>query len=982
MNDLYLPNTVLPLHYTVHTDIDLNTCTFDGQVQIKLDVRRKKREIVLNAKHLSIISARLQGQNLGIGIKPKKVFTTVPILFEGESPAAKDPSATEVELVEEIAIASTPDALPTHFSVDLSTLKKCGEKVTVSDLDAPRGVKILANPKGVVAFVEHTQDVQKTKDQLSDDEKIKESPEQKAERVRLVFDKTLEPGKYTLTLWFVGQLNTKMKGLYQSTYTVDGEEKVMATTQLEDIHARWWFPCFDQPNMKAPHRFTASVPMGTTAISNMPDMPDSPFESGGKMFHCFEETPPMSTYLGVLVVGELEHIEATTKNGTHLRAFTTPGKVEKVRFGLEVSKHSLEFLEDFNGVPFPLPKLDFTSVPDFAFGAMENWGGIVFRELLFFVDENTSKGVIERVVEVTPHEIQHMWAGNDVTMKDWSDLWLNEGVTTCVTQHAMDYVSKTMGLGIDVFKTTYNDITNPALLEDALRTTHPVRVPVTKKEEVGQNFDLISYQKGASTVNMLIDYLGLPLFKKCLKEYFETYHQSNANTNDFFKSFEKTSGMPVSKFLGPWINDPGYPMVTVEKTNADGSHLLMLSQKRFLSSGAELTPKEKRQKWHVPITVLYKNGETENIVLTRHAKTIQLVKQPAENILKLNAGQRNFCRINYSEQMWQNIISALKKGQLKDPVDRAGIVSDATALSKAGLLPATTVLEIISTLRDEKEFIVWQQILSALSAVSFVLTKEQQGHFDLFARYHLQKIATHLGWESEPDEDYYDSLLRPFVLNAYGSYGHSDTVETARQLYEDHYFDGQIDPDLRFTILNLVAKSETDTARLTQGYLKTEKDPEENLRFLMALASFKNDDQITTAMEFLLSPKVRGGNMVYFFRQLGANQSVVNASWEFFKANFQKFKEKFGPEMYTAMATRVTAGRMSTTKDANDVEQFFNANPFPEGKQKIDQTIEMINTNAKRIARDRENVALWLKNWYSASFSIKDKKESGLGSLQ
>ena len=69
----------------------------------------------------------------------------------------------------------------------------------------------------------------------------------------------------------------------------------------------------------------------------------------------------------------------------------------------------LYYLQDFFNVPYPLKKLDLIPIPDFAAGAMENWGCVTFREVDLLIDEKTATiANKQRVALVVSHEIAHM----------------------------------------------------------------------------------------------------------------------------------------------------------------------------------------------------------------------------------------------------------------------------------------------------------------------------------------------------------------------------------------------------------------------------------------------------------------------------------------------------------------------------------------------------------------------------------------------
>jgi len=266
---------------------------------------------------------------------------------------------------------------------------------------------------------------------------IKSSPKtnEKKEELDIKLSEKVK-GKITIDLEFQGILNDRLLGFYRSQYVQNGKTKYLATTQFEAADARRAFPCWDEPEAKATFEISIIADNKFTAISNMPIK--SKKKIGSKTFYNFLKTPTVSTYLIYLGVGEFEYL--TGKVGKiQIRVITTKGNKSKGKFSLDLGKKLLTSYEKYFGIKYPLPKLDLIAVPDFAAGAMENWGAITFRETILLYDPKTSSTRTKQfIAEVISHEIAHQWFGNRVTMKGWNDLWLNENFATFMATKFVD----------------------------------------------------------------------------------------------------------------------------------------------------------------------------------------------------------------------------------------------------------------------------------------------------------------------------------------------------------------------------------------------------------------------------------------------------------------------------------------------------------------------------------------------------------------
>ncbi|PKB58873.1 MAG: hypothetical protein BZY83_04855, partial [SAR202 cluster bacterium Casp-Chloro-G2] len=213
------------------------------------------------------------------------------------------------------------------------------------------------------------------------------------ETATLDFGETIQPGDGRLEMAFTGELNDKLMGFYRSEYTSqDGETRYLATTQFEPTDARRAFPCWDEPAKKATFEVTLVFSDEFQAVSNTPAVEEAVPGPGLKSVR-FAETPIMSTYLLAFVVGNLTSITQRSESGTMVGVWTTPGKESQAGFALDTSVKLLGYFNEYFGIPYPLAKLDHIAIPDFAAGAMENWGAVTYRETALLVDpDNSSAG--------------------------------------------------------------------------------------------------------------------------------------------------------------------------------------------------------------------------------------------------------------------------------------------------------------------------------------------------------------------------------------------------------------------------------------------------------------------------------------------------------------------------------------------------------------------------------------------------------------
>lgn len=132
----------------------------------------------------------------------------------------------------------------------------------------------------------------------------------------------------------------------------------------------------------------------------------------------------MSTYLVAFVISEFQSVTNEHKN---FSVWARPDAVDQAEYALTIGEAAINYLENLFDESYQLDKMDMVAVPDFAAGAMENWGLITYRESRLLYDPRESSDAAKQTVaSVIVHECAHMWFGNLVTPEWWGYLWLSE----------------------------------------------------------------------------------------------------------------------------------------------------------------------------------------------------------------------------------------------------------------------------------------------------------------------------------------------------------------------------------------------------------------------------------------------------------------------------------------------------------------------------------------------------------------------------
>lgn len=760
--------------------------------------------------------------------------------------------------------------------------------------------------------------------------------DEKNESLTIIIPKKIS-GDAKIVIEYAGVLNDRLVGFYRSQYKDrSGKTKYLATTQFEAADARRAFPCWDAPAVKATFGITLIVQKNHTAISNMNII--SKKSLGKKTAYTFAKTPIMSTYLVYLGVGEFEYL--TSKQGNvQYRIVTTKGNSKKGKFALDLCKKLVTSYENYFGIKYPLPKLDLIAVPDFASGAMENWGAITFRETILLYDQKTSSTQTKQyIAEVVSHELAHQWFGNLVTMEWWNDLWLNESFATFMATKFVDKFYPSWKLW-DQF---LDDTMNVAMGLDSLHSSHPIDVKVNKPSEIREIFDAISYDKGGCVLRMLEGFVTEKNFRAGLRTYLKKYAYKNAKGDDLWNEIGREAKMPVRTMVNSWVKQVGFPLVDAKR---QGSKLL-LSQKRFV---LEQKGKEKGL-WNIPVSVVQGKKKTSKLVTKQH-DTIPVEKS---HVL-INSGRYGFYRVRYSPDLLDDLKELVIRKSVSH-VDRWALQNDLFALCVSGDDNARNYLDFSKSYENEDDYITQSNVAGNLYAL-YNRTIEEPFNYEIREITHnfLKTVFEKIGWDAKKGEPHTNALLRSFVIGALGKLDDEEITAEAQKRFVQYLQNPQsLNPDIQDAVFSTVAWcGDNKTYQKMLELYKKVKTQEEKMRFLGALCSFKDEKLLQNTLDFSQTKDVRSQNMHVPIIRVASNPHGKKIFWPWLKKNWKSLHKKVG--VGSPLLNRIVAS-ISSVADSpmeKEIKQFFKTHPTPGTERTLDQTLERIRIHTSLLQRLR-----------------------------
>ena len=635
------------------------------------------------------------------------------------------------------------------------------------------------------------------------------------------------------------------EGLQRSIDPSDNE--VYLYSQCAPAFARLIFPCFDQPNLKAPLAMTVVAPAEWEVLSNNPlktrtELPDE------KIRWEFTPTHRISSYIYALIAGPYHHVHDEyigTKKvplGIYLRkSLAQHLDAEKI---FQATKDGFAFYENVFGLAYPFDKYDQIAVVDYNWGAMENPGAVTFKEDLFIFRSKVTDRQYAWRTSVILHEMAHMWFGNMVTMEWWNDIWLNESFAEWISYLALSESTRFTNGWV-----SFNiDIKNWGYSQDQLSSTHPVVTAAEDVEMASTNFDGISYAKGASILKQLFAYVGRDAFIVGLQKYFEKHAWKNTTLSDLLTELEIASGIDLKEWSTTWLETAGVTTLRPILEISEGNYTSVT-----ISQEAPSIPIDSTQLRPHRISIGLYDLINDEVVLRKslltniaggHNVISEFTGEKVADLILINDQDLAYAKIRFDQQSFQTLTTSL--GQITDPLARVVCWSAAwDMLRDAELSASDFITTSISGLATEIDidviFIVMNQLEMAIERYAHPTHRNQL----------RSSLADEL--ESMLDRAAPTSDLQLQYAKSFSTFAHSPAQsQRIKELMSGSLPGLTVDTNLRWTFVIALAQRGLISHSELDAELEGDKTLDGQLAHAQALAAFPTAEAKSNAWDALM----------------------------------------------------------------------------------------------------------------------------------
>ena len=554
------------------------------------------------------------------------------------------------------------------------------------------------------------------------------------------------------------------------------------------------------------------------------------------------------------------------------------------------------------------------------------------------------------VATVITHELAHQWFGDLVTMKWWDDLWLNESFANMMEYVAVDALQPDWHIW-ELFQTSEAPM---ALQRDATDGVQSVHVNVNNPAEIDALFDgAIVYAKGSRMLVMVRALLGDKALREGLKNYFAAHKYNNATGADLWKALGDASKLNIGKIMNSWLEQPGYPVVTVQ---IDQNGDLVLSQKQFFIGDG----KDVDRQWQIPLNSNYDAAPQIMADNSINLGNYQSLRESNGHPFRLNVGNNSHFIVKYDDTLLADILDHTDK---LDPISQRQLLQDLRLLAQGQQVSYASLIPLMTKFKDSKSSIVNAELYQIANNLKMFATPGSPAEQELrqFFDFLSQDQVARLGWMPQDGESNDDQLTRPYVISA-SLYAHNtDSVTKAHQIFTDYQDKLEsLSADIRGFILKNEFQnygSESLFKKLVTAYQQTaDASYKQDLR--MAIPSTTDPALISKVVSYFEDANVvKPQDLRAWYRGLLVNNAGQQAAWNWLRDEWQWLNDTVGGDMEFATFITVTAGIFHTSERLKEFKDFFEPKLNTPGlTREIKMDIKVIESKVALVEKEQDAV--------------------------
>nr|XP_022900472.1 aminopeptidase N-like isoform X1 [Onthophagus taurus] len=704
--DIRLPKDLEPTFYQLKIDPKIgfeNSDIYEGEVTIRFKCKYKTKTIVLNAENLDINNIEVfridsvqnrtkrdvldnnTNENLNEIVSNS---TNFDLSNSSLNFADSDGFSTLNSVNEEITTISGLNSFESTSFSDLKSTTMASRVIEKDRMD--KNYKKLPDEILSTTFINITT-------QNNDPENLKYS-------IRL--KKDLEQNKdYLLKINFKSNITEAFHGLYK---IISDNKSLILATKLHPIYARKLFPCFDEPNFKAPFQLTIKKSNENHTVLSNSDPFKSFKDENGSVWEEFQVTNSLPAYSFGFIIGDLNKIdEEMFKTNCFIRIWSLnqnsfiKGVSKKI---FEFTKKILIYFEGYFLIDFPLEKIDFVFLKDLRF-TTPNSGLIFLKEALILNEKDLFNELSKSLIKE--------WVGNLVSISWWDDFWFINAFSV--------FILEDLQLSENLESDFVLEVTQETLQSDDLKSALSLESEVENVIQIYDIADKNKYNKGGCLLKMLNFSLAPLTFQKGVQTFLKEWKNKSTGVKNLWKSFDlvttKIDKLPenetISKITESWSSQASFPLVSVIKNIENDT--LRITQKRFHDD-------LDNNLWAIPTNYITGNNIEEKFFwLTKKLQT-QEVKDLKSKWVLLNYNYNGYYRVNYDLENWKMLINTLHENHLKIPIKNRGqLINDAFELAENGFLDYHVPFNLTKYLINETDYIPWASALKSLEFIKSIL---------------------------------------------------------------------------------------------------------------------------------------------------------------------------------------------------------------------------------------------------------------------